>query len=133
MSAAVSGAGAERAVSTLSVPRGPGLGRQLVAATPTKPMSGERFQECLDIIRHSRRDFAKAIKARPNTVDLWATSKVSIPPSIARFLESEVRHRLRNPYPDPAVWRRRGRNVTPKGPDGLPLIGTESEPESDEE
>lgn len=132
MSATAIMAGAERAVAPVSAARRSGLGRSLVPATPTKPMTGERFRECLDIIRHSRRDFAKAVKARPNTVDLWAVGKVSIPPSIARFLESEVRHRLRNPYPDPAVWRRRGRNVTPKGPDGLPLIGTEGEGEGDE-
>lgn len=84
--------------------------------TVVKLMTAERFQACLDFTGRSRRGFAAEVKARPNTVDAWATGKVSIPIPIARYLESEVRHRLRNPPPDPSVWRRRGRGVTKKDP-----------------
>jgi hypothetical protein len=91
-------------------------GRQ-VTVTAAKLMTPERFQYCLDFTGRSRRGFAAEVKARPNTVDAWATGKVSIPPTIARFLESEARHRLRNPPPDPSVWRRRGKGVTKKTPE----------------
>jgi hypothetical protein len=66
-----------------------------------------RYRECLAALGISQRGLAPYLACSDRLTRAWATGAVTIPPLVAAWLETWVRHRIEHPEPKPPLgWRR---------------------------
>jgi hypothetical protein len=69
-------------------------------------MTPKRFQECLHIMRLSRRDLARVLGCSPGATRHWSLGERPVPQPVADWLEDCVEVRGKYPEPPPPQhWR----------------------------
>ncbi|MXV43474.1 nuclease [Saccharibacter sp. 17.LH.SD] len=64
-------------------------------------MTPTRLRQCLDTLHWTQRGFARIVGCSEGTVRQWARGRLSVPSSIAAWLEKIADYVEKNPLPKP--------------------------------